>query len=67
MAYYITQSCTACDECLDMCPIHAIHVGDPIYVIDDTCTDFTECLVACEFDAIQPVPDDTAAGVPLSV
>ncbi|MCY3630189.1 MAG: hypothetical protein OXI05_09270 [Bacteroidota bacterium] len=48
-----------------MCPITAIHVGDPIYVIDDTCTDFTECLVACEFDAIQPIPEDAADEITL--
>ena len=65
MPYYITQACTACDDCIYMCPITAIHVGDPIYVIDDTCTDFTECLVACEFDAIQPIPEDAADEITL--
>ncbi len=66
MPYYITQACTACDDCIDMCPIAAIHVGDPIYVIDDTCTDFTECLIACEFDAIQPIPEDVIDEIAVS-
>ena len=55
MAYKIISSCTACDLCMDTCPIDAISRGDPIYVIDDTCCDFQECLVACPVDAIVPI------------
>ncbi len=58
MPHIITDACTACDECVEVCPIMAISVGDPIYVIDDTCCDFEECVVVCDFDAIIPVPDD---------
>ena len=58
MPYIITDACTACDLCLDVCPISAIVEGDPIYVIDDTCCDFEECLVMCEVDAIVLIEDE---------
>lgn len=58
MPYTITEDCTACDECIDACPISAITEGDPIYVIDDTCCDFEECLVMCDFDAIVAIPEE---------
>lgn len=58
MPYTITEACTACDMCVDVCPISAISEGDPIYVIDDTCCDFEECLVMCEVDAIVAVVEE---------
>jgi ferredoxin len=60
MAYRITDACTTCGLCLDVCPIGAISEGDPAFVIDDTCCDFEECLVECPDDAI--VPLDEAGG-----
>ncbi len=35
-----------------MCPVSAISVGDPIYVISDECCDFEDCVVMCDDDAI---------------
>jgi ferredoxin len=58
MAFTITDKCTACDLCLDTCPIDAISPGDPIYVIDDTCCEFEECLVVCPEDAIVPLDEE---------
>ncbi len=58
VAYVITDKCTACDECIDECPIDAIDAGDPIYVINDTCCDFEECLAACPEDAIVQLEED---------
>ena len=53
MAYKIIPTCTACGACLPVCPIDAISVGDPIYVIDqDNCCDFEDCLAVCPVDAI---------------
>ena len=58
MAFRITDACTACDRCIDVCPISAISPGDPIYVIDDTCCDFQECLAECPENAIVLVQDE---------
>jgi len=55
MAYKIIETCTACGLCLTECPIDAIEIGDPIYVINDTCVDFEDCLVVCPEAAIIPV------------
>ena len=57
MAYRITEACTSCDRCVDVCPISAISPGDPIYVIDDTCCDFEECLAECPEGAIVRIED----------
>ncbi len=62
MPYRITDACTACDQCIDVCPIQAISEGDPIYVIDDTCCDFEECLVMCDDDAIVPIEESAEHG-----
>lgn len=34
MAYRITEECTACGLCESECPVQAISVGDPVYLID---------------------------------
>ncbi|MBV7337925.1 4Fe-4S binding protein [Chloroflexi bacterium TSY] len=60
MAYKIIDTCTACDLCVPECPIDAISVGDPIYVIDDSCCDFEDCLAVCPVDAIVPVTEEDA-------
>ena len=53
MAYTIISNCIACGLCLPACPIDAISVGDPIYVIDQAlCCDFEDCLAVCPVDAI---------------
>ena len=58
MAYTITEKCTACDACIDVCPIDAISAGDTVYVIDDTCCDFEECVVVCPEEAIVPLEEE---------
>lgn len=50
--YVITDRCTNCGLCVEVCPIGAIQAGDPIHVIDETCCDFEECRVVCPEDAI---------------
>jgi electron transfer flavoprotein alpha subunit len=53
MAYTINAQCTACGLCLPTCPIDAIAIGDPIYVIDqESCCDFEDCLAVCPVNAI---------------
>ena len=54
MAYVITDDCTACGTCVDVCPAGAIEEGDPIYKIDpDKCVDCGQCADACPADAIK--------------
>ena len=54
MAYVITEACTACGTCVDVCPSEAIEEGDPIYKIDpDKCVDCGQCADACPADAIK--------------
>lgn len=53
MAYTIISTCTACGLCIPACPIDAIEVGEPIYVIDqELCCDFEDCLAVCPVNAI---------------
>jgi len=55
VAYKIVSTCTACGLCLPVCPIDAISVGDPIYVVDqELCCDFEDCLAVCPVNAIVP-------------
>lgn len=69
MTYRITDACTACGDCLPMCPVSAIEAAEPIYVIDATlCVDFEDCLPVCPVDAIVRVTeeqDGSGAGVAL--
>jgi ferredoxin len=54
MAYKITDACTACGTCKDVCPAEAINQGDPIYKIDaDACVDCGACVDACPSEAIK--------------
>jgi len=55
VAYTIVSTCTACGLCIPACPIDAITVGEPIYVIDQgLCCDFEDCLAVCPENAIVP-------------
>ncbi len=64
MALLITDTCTACDACLPVCPNEAITAGDPIYVIDplrcSECVgaeDEPQCQLVCPEECIVPDPD----------
>ena len=55
MAYVISDACTACGACVEVCPVEAISAGDPIYKIDaDKCIDCGQCADACPAEAISP-------------
>lgn len=64
MALLITDSCTGCDACVDVCPNKAITASDPIYIIDpmlcSECVgsgDDPQCQSVCPADCIIPDPD----------
>jgi ferredoxin len=64
MAYKIISTCTACGACVPACPIDAISIGDPIYVIDqELCCDFEDCLAVCPVNAILPADQVITAGI----
>ncbi|RMD83668.1 MAG: 4Fe-4S dicluster domain-containing protein [Lentisphaerae bacterium] len=55
MAYVISDDCTCCGTCADVCPVEAISEGDDKYEIDpDTCTDCGSCADECPVEAISP-------------
>ena len=64
MALLITEECTSCAACEEVCPNKAISEGDLTYVIDpDLCTecvgwyDELQCLATCPVESIVPDPD----------
>ncbi len=55
MAYVISDACTTCGACKEVCPTEAISAGADKYVIDpDTCIDCGLCAGECPVDAISP-------------
>ncbi len=63
MAYEINQYCTACGDCLPICPNFAISEGRPIYRINPffctECVGYAEepqCATACHVGAISLAP-----------
>ena len=55
MAYVISDACTMCGACKDVCPVSAISEGNPKYVIDAaTCIDCGACAGECPVEAISP-------------
>ena len=55
MAYVISDDCTMCGACQDVCPVECISEGDPKYIIDpDECTDCGACAEECPVAAISP-------------
>jgi ferredoxin len=54
MAHVITDKCTNCGTCVDICPVEAISEGDGKHVIDaDTCVDCGACVDECPVEAIE--------------
>lgn len=52
MPHVITDTCIACDTCMQECPVEAISEGK-IYVIDpDICIDCGACAAVCPTEAI---------------
>jgi len=55
MAHVISDACTMCGSCKEVCPVDAIAEGNPKYVIDpDTCIDCGAGAGECPAGAISP-------------
>ncbi len=52
--HYITDDCTNCGACADVCPVDAISDTGEVHAIDqDACTDCGACDDACPVEAIK--------------
>ncbi len=52
--HYITEDCTNCGACDDVCPVDAISDTGSIHVIElETCTDCGACDDVCPVEAIK--------------
>lgn len=55
MAHVISDKCTKCGKCSEVCPSNAINEGDDKYVINaDDCVDCGLCVDECPVEAISP-------------
>ncbi|MFC1509411.1 DUF362 domain-containing protein [Candidatus Omnitrophota bacterium] len=53
MPHVISDECSACGTCVDVCPVEAISEGEDKYVIDpEECTDCGACAEECPVEAI---------------
>jgi len=47
------KKCTACESCVESCPLEAITMNDEVAVVDEeTCGDCGACVDACPVEAI---------------
>lgn len=52
--HYITEECTNCAACAEICPVSAISEQNDMHVIEQaTCTDCGDCDDVCPVDAIK--------------
>lgn len=53
MAYVISEKCTSCGKCKDVCPVEAVSKGEKHYIIDvETCINCGQCVDECGAEAI---------------
>lgn len=62
MAHVITDLCTQCGSCVEVCPVECIQEGDDQYFINpEECIDCAACTDECPEEAIfaeEDLPDD---------
>lgn len=47
------ETCSACGECVDVCPLEAIEIKDDVAVVDaDTCGDCGACVDVCPTESL---------------
>ncbi len=47
------DTCTGCENCVDICPVDAIEMQDGKAVVSDDCIDCGQCVDECPVDAIE--------------
>ena len=62
MAHVITDDCSQCGACTEVCPVECIKEGDDQHVINpDECIDCASCVDECPVSAIfaeEDLPED---------
>ena len=48
----ITEACTGCGACLEVCTFKAITAGNPYMIIGERCDECGSCILACPEEAI---------------
>ena len=51
------EKCTACGECLEVCPVDSIDIVDEMAQVDDTCTLCGLCVDVCDYEGIDAKVD----------
>lgn len=46
------ETCTGCENCVDVCPVDAIEMVDGKAVVSDACIDCGQCVDECPVEAI---------------
>jgi NAD-dependent dihydropyrimidine dehydrogenase PreA subunit len=46
------ENCTACEMCIEVCPVEAITVNDVAVINEDECTECGACVEECPNGAI---------------
>jgi len=62
----VSEDCTGCGDCAEICPFFAIETDDVAVVLDDKCMGCGVCEGACEVGAIKLVLDPSK-GEPLDI
>jgi len=53
MAYSINDTCIACGQCKETCPMEAINEGAPYTIDAEKCTSCGACSSSCPVEAIE--------------
>ncbi|OGV78636.1 MAG: ferredoxin [Lentisphaerae bacterium RIFOXYB12_FULL_65_16] len=47
------EKCTACESCVEVCPVEAIKLVDGKAKVNDECVDCGQCVDECPVEAIE--------------
>ena len=58
----LKEECTACGDCVEVCPIAAVELQDDVAVILDNCNFCGLCVTACPVEAIEMTREEETGG-----